>query len=147
MASNPFGSLPGMNPFTSFWTDFFSKMVAAGITPATPPADMAEQLRRSFFDSMSKYCDEFMRSEAFLQAMKQSMDNALAWQASMNQYLQKGLQAAQMPSRADSEQLVAMVRGLEDRLFSRLDSLAERIEKLEKAASRGEKTERTRSKS
>lgn len=137
----PFG-FPVENPFMNMWTDFFGKMAAAGITPAQPPAEMAERLRRSFFDSMAKYCDEFMRSEAFLAAMKQSFDSALNWQGMMNQYLQKGLAGAQMPSRADTEQVVAMLRGLEDRLFTRLDALAARVEKLEKLDRHTEKSER-----
>lgn len=139
-------SMPSMNPFLAFWNDFYAKMVAAGLTPGQAPQDMADRMRRSFFDAMAKYADEFMRSEAFLTAMKQSFDNALAMQNAMNQYLQKGLATAQMPSRVDQEQLVAMVRGMEDRLFTRLDALAARIEKLEKSLEKaGEKTARSKS--
>jgi hypothetical protein len=142
---SPF-TMPSMNPFLAFWNDFYSKMVAAGLTPGQAPQDMAERMRRSFFDAMAKYADEFMRSEAFLTAMKQSFDNALAMQSAMNQYLQKGLATAQMPSRIDQEQLVAMVRGMEDRLFTRLDALASRIEKLEKSLDKtGDKPARSKS--
>jgi len=47
--------------------------------------------------------------------------------------LQKGLAAAQMPSLVDQEQVVGMIRGTEDRLFTRLDEIQSRIERLEKA--------------
>ena len=129
---SPF-SMPSLNPFLAFWNDFYTKMVAAGLAPGKDPQDAAEQMRRSFFDAMSKYADEFLRSEVFLKAMKQSFDNVVAMQGATKQYLQKGLAAAQMPSLVDQEQVVGMIRGTEDRLFTRLDEIQSRIEKLEKA--------------
>jgi hypothetical protein len=72
-----------------------------------------------------------MRSEAFLAAMKQSTDHALAWQQSMNQVLQKGLSAGQMPSRADADHVVSLIRGMEDRLLEKLDRISERVDRIE----------------
>ena len=89
--------MPSLNPFLAFWNDFYTKMVAAGLAPGQNPQDAAEQMRRSFFDAMSQYADEFLRSEVFLKAMKQSFDNVVAMQGATKQYLQKGLAAAQCP--------------------------------------------------
>ena len=72
--------MPSLNPFLAFWNDFYTKMVAAGLAPGKDPQDAAEQMRRSFFDAMSQYADEFLRSEVFLKAMKQSFDNVVAMQ-------------------------------------------------------------------
>jgi hypothetical protein len=126
-------STPALNPFLAFWSDVYTKTVAAGLAPGQGPQEAAARMRRSFFDVLTKHADEFMRSEVFLKAMKQSFENAMAVQTATNQVLQKGLAAAQMPSLVDQEQLVAMVRGLEDRLFTRLDALASRIEQLEQS--------------
>ena len=97
----------------------------------TPPAEFAERMRKSFFEAMSKYFEEYLRSEAFLNSMKQSMDHALAWQQAMNQYMQKSLSAAQMQTRADGDHVVLLIRGMEDRVMARLDDLTERVERLE----------------
>jgi hypothetical protein len=125
--------MPSLTPFLAFWNDCYTGLAAAGTAPGQAAPDFVERMRRSFFDALGKYIDEFMRSEAFLNAMKQSFDNAMAVKSATNQLLQKNLAAAQIPSLIDHEQLVDMVRGLEDRLFTRLDTLASRIDKLEKA--------------
>lgn len=129
---NPFASA---DPFVRFWSDAMSKFVP-GAAPAAPAPDALEQLRRSFFDALAQSADQFMRSEAFLQAMKQSMDNSLAWQKQVNQFVQQGLSSAQMPGKADNEQIVAILRGLDQKINARLDELSQRVEALEQGASR-----------
>lgn len=125
------------DPFTAFWTDFTSKMWAAapgssGPAPAPPP-DVMKQMRQAFFDAMARYADEFMRSEAFLGMMKQTMDNALAWQQMMNQMLQRNLSAAQVPSQADADHTVMLVRGMEDRVMKKLEEMEARLRGVEGA--------------
>jgi hypothetical protein len=133
-SAGPSGSpFSGFDPFTRFWSEFASKMTAAGSPPPQPPPDVFAQMRRMFFDTLSKHSEEFLRSEAFLNAMKQAMDSSLAWQQQINQIIQKGLAAAQVPSRADADHLVSLVRGMEDRLMDRLEKLAGRVERLEKS--------------
>lgn len=134
MASSPnFGmpGMPGMDAWNSFWSDFLTKSMQSGVSPMTPPAEFAERMRKSFFEAMSKYFEEYLRSEAFLNSMKQSMDHALAWQQAMNQYMQKSLSSAQAPTRADADHVVLLIRGMEDRVMARLDDLTERVERLE----------------
>ncbi|MCG3128308.1 MAG: hypothetical protein CHACPFDD_03190 [Phycisphaerae bacterium] len=128
-AKSPF---PAADPFTAFWGEFMTRMTSMGFQPPQPGADAMQQMRRAFFDAMAQYADNFMRSEAFLGAMKQSMDSALAWQQSMNQFLQKGLSTAQMPSRADTDHIVQLMRGLEDRLLGRVAILETRMDSIEK---------------
>jgi len=134
MAADANFGFPGNDAFTSFWSDFFAKMGSAGgAAPMQPSPDFTERMRKAFFDSMTRYAEDFMRSEQFLKSMKQSMDQALAWQQGMNQMLQGGLAAAQVPSRADSDHVVGLIRGMEERLLDRLDDLSRRVEKLEKS--------------
>lgn len=132
-------TFPGMDAFTGFWTDFMNKMNAAGVP--TPPAgsDVANQVRRAFFDAMARHAEEYMRSDQFLAAMKQGMDNALALQQNMNQFLQRGMAGAQMPSRVDTDHLVVLIRGMEDRLLNKLEDLQSRVERLEAGTASGGK--------
>ena len=126
-------SIPGFDPFMKFWGDFMGKMGAAGMPTPQPSQDFMNQMRRAFFDAMATHADQFMRSEAFLSMMKQGMETSLAWQQSINQFLQKGLAAAQMPSKVDSDHLVSLVRGMEERVLERMDELNKRIDRLEGA--------------
>jgi len=132
MAGDGGYGIPGADALTSFWSDFFSKMTSAGTSTAQPQADVAQRMRKAFFEAFAKYAEEYMRSEAFLTMMKQSMDHALAWQQAMNQMLQKGLTATQIPSREDADHVVMLVRGMEDRLMARLDEMSRRIDRIEK---------------
>ncbi len=126
--SNPFF---GADPFSRFWTDFMGKMSSAGIAPPQPTPDFLKDIRRTFFDAMAEQADQFMRSEMFLNMMKQGVESSLAWQQMMAQFMQKGLSAAQMPSKADTDYFVVLLRGMEDRIVNRLDDLASRVENLE----------------
>lgn len=123
---------PGADAFMAFWTDFWNRMSSSGVTPPKPAPDMSEQMRKVFLESLTAQADRFMRSEAFLTAMKQSMDQALAWQQMMNQYLQRNLAAAQAPTREDTDHVVLLVRGMEERVMGKLEELTRRIERLEK---------------
>lgn len=126
--SNPFF---GNDPFTRFWTDFMGKLASTGFTPPQPAPDVLKDIRRTFFDVLAEQADQFMRSEAFLNMMKQGVESGLAVQQTMSQFMQKGLQAAQMPSRADADHFVVLLRGMEDRIVERLDDLARRVDRLE----------------
>ena len=131
MASDtPFG-VPGADAFAQFWTDFMKRSAGMGVAPPQPAPDVMTQMRKAFFDALAEHADRYMRSEAFLQAMKQSMDSTLAWQQQMNEFLHRSLSAAQMPSHTDTDHAVVLLRGMEDRIVGRLNDLAERIERLE----------------
>lgn len=129
MAGENFG-MPGPEAFTAFWSDFLAKVAPPGAS--MPGGDYAEKMRKAFFESWSRCLDDYMRSDAFLQMMKQSTDHALAWQQQMNEYLQRGLSAAQMPSKEDANHIVMLVRGMEERVMAKLDDLNRRITNLEK---------------
>lgn len=117
------------NPFIDFWTDWARRMAGAAV--GEPTKETIESMQRSFLDIMSKQADQFMRSEAFLSSMKQAMDNSLAWQKAFNELMQRGLGAAQVPTRADADHLVTLVRGLEERIVNKIEDLSERVERLE----------------
>lgn len=122
--------IPGADAFTAFWTEFWKKAGAAGSAPS-PQSETFEQMRKAFFDAMARYAEEFMRSEAFLKAMKQSMDQALGWQKMMNDVLRQGLSAAQVPTRGDADHVALLVRGMEERIVERIGRLEKRMAELE----------------
>lgn len=127
---------PLADPFSNFWGEFVKWTTPAGTAPASPSKEAMQHMRSMFFDVMASQADQFMRSEAFLSAMKQGMDNALAWKKALNEMLQKGLSAAQIPSRADADHLVTLVRGMEERVLKKLEDLSARVQRLEKSGGR-----------
>lgn len=132
MNNNPF---VGPDPFIRFWSDFMGKLASAGIAPPQPAPDILKDIRRTFFDALAEQADQFMRSEAFLGMMKQGVESSLAWQRTISQFMQKGLNAAQVPSTADADHFVVLLRGMEDRIVERIDDLAKRVDQLETKSS------------
>ncbi len=134
-SGNPFGA--AADPFTKFWSDCVSKMSGAGFTPNPPQVsdDSMKQMRRAFFDAWANHCDEFMRSPAFLDGMKKSMDGALAFREQLNEFMTKALHGAQAPARSDTDSIMLVLRSLEERVLDRLDRLEERVASIDDASS------------
>ena len=134
----------GANPteqFTKFWSDMMANAGKLGMVPPPQSPDEAmKHMRRAFFDAWAAQCDEYMRSEQFLDTMKKSMDNALAFKQQMKEFFTKHLHDAQMPARSDTDSILLVLRSLEERVLAKLEDLAERVERLETAsASKGAK--------
>lgn len=118
------------DPFTKFWSDIMAGM--GGAAPqGSAQEDMLLQMRRTFFDAWAHQCEEFMRSDAFLAMMKQSMETALAFREKTNEFLNKTLNDAQMPSREDTDSIQIAIRTLQEQVLDRLDALSQRVEALE----------------
>ena len=120
--------------FAQFWGDMLNRMGTPVGTPGampSPPPEALKQMQRVFLDAMAKYCDDFMRSEQFLQMMKQTMDRSLAFKQQLDQFLgsaQKGMQA---PARADIDDLAGTLLKIEERVLDRLDSLENKVAAME----------------
>jgi hypothetical protein len=123
---------PPSDPFTAFWSEMTQRMFTPERAPS-PSEEAMNHMRKFFFEMMAQQADQYMRSDEFCQFLKQATDNSLAWQKQLNDSLQQGLAAAQMPSRADSDHLVTLIRGMEERLLKKLDTLNERVSELETA--------------
>lgn len=127
------------DPFSAFWADLMSRMSTAGFgQPAPSPQDeMFRQMRQAFFDAWGQYCEEFMRSPAFLEALKKTMDNALAFRQQLNEFLTRSLHEGQAPARADTDSILLVVRSLEERVLNRVEELSERVDALADKVGRG----------
>jgi hypothetical protein len=91
---------------------------------------MFKQMRQAFFDAWAQYCDEFMRSDAYLQAMKKAMDGALAFKQQVNDFLTKALHESQVPARSDTDSILLVLRSLEERMLARMDEITRRVDSL-----------------
>ena len=77
----------GQSQFLKMWTDFAGKMGGAGVSfsPESTPPDVAKEMRATFFKALSEYCDQYMRSPAFLDSWKKAMDGAIDFRRQMNE--------------------------------------------------------------
>lgn len=87
-------------------------------------------MRQAFFDAWAQYCDEFMRSPAFLDAMKKAMDGALAFKQQINEYLTRTLHETQIPARSDTDSIMLVLRSLEERVLGRIEDLNRKVNEL-----------------
>jgi len=121
------------DPFSRFWVDLMSKMSGTPFapTPAQMQDDTMKRMRQAFFDAWAKHCDEFLRSDAFLDVLKKSMDSALAFKQELNEFMTKALHEKQMPARSDTDSILLVLRSMEDRVLERIDRLSDRVDALE----------------
>lgn len=132
MTDNNFST--ATEPFARFWTDLLSRMGPAGMAAAANPSpDAAKQMQRTFFDAFARYCDEFMRSEAFLKSMRETMDRSLAFKKQMDQFLTQAHRGMQSPAKVDFDDLSTLLRNIEQRLLARLAALEDKVAAVEDA--------------
>lgn len=124
------------DPFSKMWFDMMSKFApTAGFAPqqaaANPSEQVLKQFRQAFFDAWAKHCEEFMRSDQFLQMMKKGMDSALAFRTQLNEFMTKALHENQMPARSDTDSILLVLRSMEERVLDRIERLSQRVDALE----------------
>lgn len=126
------------DPFARAWGDFLSQFGIAGAAASTDEApspswsdEAMKQMQRAFMDALAKYCDEYLRSPNFLNMMKQSMDNALSFKQHVDRFLAEAHRSVHSPSVGDIDDIVGLLRTIEDRVVERVDKLEGRLRHLE----------------
>ena len=115
--------------FQKLWMESFTKATQAAFkfTPDSAPPEMLRQMRAGIFQTIAESWDEYMRSPQFLDAMRQWMDNAVAFRKISNEFLGRVRNEMQAPSRSDIDTVMLAVRHMEKRLLDRLDDLAAQL--------------------
>jgi len=101
---------------------------AAQQQPSTWPDESVKQMQRTFFDAMAKQADEYLRSPQFLGMMKQMMDQSIAFKQQLDRFITEAYRGAQAPAQADLQDLAGTLRGIEDRLMTRIEELERRLD-------------------
>ena len=98
-----------------------------------PTPDMVRRMQSAFLDSLAAASEQYMRSPQFLEAMKSSLDSAVRMRGEMEDYLRRNISDAMgAPGQADMWPVSAVIE-MESRLQSRLDEIAQRLDRLERA--------------
>ncbi|MFO0972257.1 MAG: hypothetical protein U1A27_02295 [Phycisphaerae bacterium] len=135
-----------LEPMFKFWQDLMARMPTGGFVPGQMPGPEAfQQGRRVFFDALAAYCDEFMRSPQFLEGMKQTMAQSLAFRKQLNEFITSAMHAVQMPTAEDMGEVLSTLRAIESTLLQRVEEIADRLERLERGPARPARPARPRS--
>ena len=144
MGNNDHENQGGSDVFARMWMNFAGEMAKAGFATMSPdqtPPDATREMRSAFFKAMSDYGEQYMRSPQFLETMKQSMAGAIEYRKQLNEFLGRIQHEFQATSRQDVDQLMLVMRHLEqrmtdgmERLSSRFDEIIDRLETLEARA-------------
>lgn len=126
------------NPFVDAWSSFLSQMgvpSAERVPAATDVPSWSDeamrQMQRAFMDTLAKYCDDYLRSPAYLNLMKEAMDNALTFRQQVDTFLEEAHRATHTPSTDDLNEVMAVLRRIEDRLDGRLNEFERRMSAVE----------------
>jgi hypothetical protein len=141
MMSN--GDFDQMKQFGQLWLEMLSRSgsLFAQVKPGEAPPEAARQLRGAVFKSMADQADQFMRSEPFLQGMKQSLDAALTFHKQYQGMFTELRHSTEGVASTDIDAAMAFLRQMESRVLDRLEDLdnqikgvAERLDRLESGA-------------
>jgi len=126
------------DPFTAFWSEMMTRMSSAGMEKMAAESRDAtmKAMRQAFFDAWQQHWEEFMKSEAFLEGMKRSMDGALTFKEQLNAFVSRSLQDTQIPTREDTDSILQVLRGFEERVLDQVEALNSRVAALEKKIDR-----------
>lgn len=135
-----------LGSFAQMWSDFAMKMMSAGMaaSPGSPPPQAAREVRAAVFRALNEQAENFMRSPAFLDMVRQSMNAAVDLRAQLNDFLTKAHHEMQGVARDDVDTIMLTIRHFESRVLDRLEAMERRIEELAKApAAKPSRTEST----
>lgn len=118
--------------FTEMWTNLATKVAAAsagGNGDAASP-EASKQIRGAIFAALSQQAEQFMRSEQFLDLLRQSMSGSIQMREQMKDYLTEVHHGLQGVARQDVDSLLIALRHLETRVLDRLEAVDGKIDAL-----------------
>jgi hypothetical protein len=124
---------PVMQPFVDLWSDCFkqandaTRIFLDGIDDST---DLKAWQRR-WLDSVSKSLDAYMRSPAFLQAMKHNMDVVTQTKLRLDDVATEVARNSNIPMASDISGLFERLHSVEEIILHKLDHVEARLKSIE----------------
>jgi hypothetical protein len=125
--NDPFSNL------TRMWMEMAASAMQAWQPSAGPAAspEMVRKGRADFMQVWSDWCEQMMRSSAFLEAQKRCLDGSLAVRKQIRGNLRRAQRELQIAGREDIDALVAALRRSQRRVLDQLEETSDRLETLE----------------
>jgi len=125
--------------FLDFWRNYFeqtaiqSRILLEGMQGGKP----LDQLHNQGLESLSQSLDDFMRTPAFLEALKQSLKRMIDLKQMQDQMAQAVAQQTGLPLAADVTGVFERVNSAERTILKQLAVLDERLKAIEKTLNSG----------
>jgi hypothetical protein len=124
---------PVVKPFVDFWSDYMKKANDAtrDFVDDINGHLSAKSLQRTWFDTVSKSMDAYMRSPVFLQAMKHHADAITKVKQQSDDLVTEVARNANIPMASDISGLFERLHSVEEVILSRLGRIEERLQAIE----------------
>lgn len=125
--------LPDYQQLMQMWQKFATEMASVGgaVSTGSVPSEVAKQMRDTYFQTLSQYTDQFMRSPMFLEMMKQATASTVTLRKQTNDFLAQAHHAVGNVARPDVDSLLMAVRRCETRVLDKLDEISNQLSDLE----------------
>ncbi len=125
--NDPFSTL------TRTWMEMAANAMRAWQPAAGPTVspDMFRQGRSDVLEIWSDWCEQLLRSSAFLEAQKQCISGSLAFRKQFRSNLRRMQRELQIAGREDIDALVAAIQRSQRRVLDQLEETCERLQSLE----------------
>jgi hypothetical protein len=120
-------------PWMEFWARSIeqSKEQTSALLEAMQGVPDMGALRSRWLDSLSKYLDMFLRSPAFLEAMRQNFEAMTEMESHGEEAMQMFAREAGMPRLTDVSGLFERLRLAQEAVLDRLTAIENRLEAIE----------------
>jgi hypothetical protein len=128
---------PIWQPFSEFWNRWVEKSdeVTRQWTQQVLRQDKLEEWRRQWLEAVSESCEAYMRSPAFLEAMKHQADATVKMKAQANDLAREAARNLDIPTAGDISGLFERVHSVEEALLSRLARIEEKLARIDEKLS------------
>ena len=122
-----------LSNMTRMWMEMAASAMQAWQPMAgrTASPELFRKGRADLMQVWSDYCEELMRSSAFLDAQKQCMSGNLAFRKQFRANLRRLQRELQVVGREDIDALLAAIQRSRTRVLDQLEETAERLQTLE----------------
>jgi uncharacterized protein YdiU (UPF0061 family) len=124
---------PVMQPFVDFWSNYMQQANDATRELFDGFEDGAQfkNWQRRWMDAVSQSADAYMRTPAFLEAMKHNTNAAVKFKRQADDWANEMARNANIPTTGDISGLFERMHSVEETILKRLARIDERLESIE----------------
>lgn len=122
-----------MQPFVQFWTTAMEQanVNALKFYESFDPSTNLQDWRKRWFEATSESLDAYMRSPAFLEAMRHNLDATIKTKLQANDLSKEAARNAGVPTVSDISGLFERIHSVESTVLSKLGAIENRLQAIE----------------
>ena len=130
---------PLLEPYREFWAEYVQRAsdTARQMFQSATGADADPRTwQRRWLEAVGQSVDAYLRSPAFLDAMKQNMDMMIKAKLQADDFTKEFARNANLPTASDVTGIFERLRSVEDAILARLAQMDRRLEAIEARTNR-----------